>query len=116
VNPITPLAVALCVGAILGYRWLALHRTAGFSPRTEAGYGALGLAAVVASVAVTIAGRTAMLILSPFVMIPAGVYLLRRSDAVTSEFGLNLRRAGWAAIATGILSGVAAAGSLVVGS
>jgi hypothetical protein len=115
-SPLGPLVVALCMGFFLALRWRELHGTTAYSARTEAGYLAFAFEAVAISVVVTMAGRTAMLALTPVILIPAGVYLVRRSRAIAREFDLDLRRAGWASIFTGVLGGLALAASLIVRS
>jgi hypothetical protein len=113
-SPLGPLAVALCMGFFLALRWRGLHGTIAYSARTEAGYLAFACAAIAVSVVVTLAGRTAMLALTPVILIPAGVYLVNRSRAGVREFGIDLRRAGWVSIVTGVLGGFACVASLLV--
>ena len=115
-SPLGPLVVALGAVFFLAVRWRGLHGTTAYSARTEAGYFAFAFAAVALSVVVTMAGRTAMLALTPVILIPAGAYLVRRSRTIARVSGLDLRGAGWVTIFTGVLSGLALAASLIVRS
>jgi hypothetical protein len=61
------------------------------------------------------AGRLALLVATPCVLIPSGWYLLRRAEAVRVEFGLDLRNAGLAAIATGVIAALVLAMNIASG-
>jgi uncharacterized membrane protein len=113
-TPVGIVAVGLIVLAFVLYRWRVLSRTGQFDARTEWPYWLLGAAAVAVAIILTMAGRLALLVATPFVLIPSGLYLLRRSEAVRFQYGLDLRRAGWSAVATGTLSGIAAVAAVMM--
>lgn len=114
-NPLGIAAVAVIMVAFVILRWRALSRTGQYDPRTEWPYWLFGLTAIAVSVAVTFAGRLVMLVLTPIILIPAGIYLINRSSSLPRVGGLDLRNAGWLAIATGLLGGIPAVTAFVLG-
>jgi hypothetical protein len=112
-TPAGIVAVAAIVLAFVVYRWRVLSRTGEFDVRTEWPYWLFGAGAIAVAVVLTIAGRLALLVATPFVLMPSGAYLVRRSEAGRFEFGLDLRRAGWSAVVTGALTGIVAVATLI---
>ena len=112
-TPIGIFTTVVIMLAFVAYRWFALSRMGEFNVRTEWPYWLFGICAIALSVALTIGGRFALLIATPMVLIPAGAYMLKRSDTTRIEFGLDLRRTGWLTIVTGALGGAAAIAALL---
>lgn len=113
-TPVGIITTAVIMVAFVAYRWVVLTRAGQFSVRTEWPYWAFGVCAIAVSIVLTIAGRFAVLVATPFLLIPAGIYMLKRSDTTRAEFGIDWRRTGWVTIATGILGGAAALAFLLV--
>jgi uncharacterized membrane protein YfcA len=114
VNPVGIVTTAAIVVAPSVYRWIGLRRIGQFDVRSEWPFWLFGLGMIGVSVVLTVAGRVAMLAATPFILIPAGVYMLHRSTVAKTEFGIEWRRTGWTTIATGVLASVAALGALVI--
>jgi uncharacterized membrane protein len=113
-TPVGIITTAVIMVAFVAYRWVVLTRSGQFSVRSEWPYWAFGIGAIVVSILLTIAGRLALLVATPFLLIPAGVYMLKRAERTKAEFGLDWRRTGWVTIATGILGAAAALAFLLV--
>jgi hypothetical protein len=111
-NPLGIVAVAALMITFVFYRWWTLSRTGEYDARTEWPFWLFAAGAIVVSIVVTLAGRLAMLILGPILLIPAGVFLLKKSDAVRTVGGPDLRSGGWLAIFMGVLTGLAALAEL----
>jgi hypothetical protein len=107
-SPLGPLAVAAAMLFFLALRWRGLAPTGRYSLRAESPYWLFAAGAVALSVVVTVAGRVAMLVVTPFILVPAGIYLLQlgRSGVRLGDWDIAL--AGWAAVAGGVLAGIAA--------
>jgi hypothetical protein len=114
-SPIGILATIVLVLAMAVFRWRVLSASGVFDVRAEVPYWLAGGAAIAIAVVLTFAGRLALLVATPFVLIPAGAYLIRRSTRVETEFGINLRQSGWATVVTGLLAGLAAGLWLAIG-
>jgi hypothetical protein len=107
-------AVSAIVLAFVLARWRVLSRTGQFDVRTEWPYWLFGAGAIAVAVVLTIAGRLTLLVATPFVLMPLGAYLIRRSEASRFEFGMDLRRVGWSTVVTGALSGIIALATLMM--
>jgi uncharacterized membrane protein len=105
--------VAIVV-AFAAYRWIGLRQTGKFDVRNEWPYWLFGIGIIGVSIVLTVAGRMAMLFATPLILIPAGIYMLQRSTAVRTEFGLDWRRTGWLTVAAGVLGGAAVIAALVM--
>jgi hypothetical protein len=114
VTPVGIVTTIVIVVAFWVYRWIGLSRIGQFDVRTEWPYWLIGLGMIGASVALTVVGRMAMLVATPLILIPAGIYMLQRSTTARSEFGIDWYRTGWVTVATGMLAGVAALAALLM--
>jgi hypothetical protein len=113
-SPVGIFTTIAIVVAFAIYRWVGLSRMGQFDVRDEWPYWLFGLGIIGVSIALTIAGRLGMLVATPLILIPAGVYMLRRSETVKTEFGLDWRRTGWVTVATGVLGAGAAVAAILM--
>lgn len=86
--------VAAMMAAFIFYRWWVVSRAGEYHVRTEWPFWLVAAAAVAVSIVITIAGRLAMLVLTPIILIPIGVLVLQRSASMRTVGGLDLRLGG----------------------
>ena len=113
----TPLAVfAVAVGAfaLSAFRWVVLSQRGQFDIGAEWPFWLFCVGAIAVAIVFNMAGRAALLMATPFVLIPVGAYLLQRANDVQIQFGLDLRRTGWVSLFGGVLWGIVALASVLM--
>jgi len=106
---VIPAVIATAAVAIwyLGGRWWRLRQTGEYDLRREWKYWIATLAIVVALDVVASGGRLLLLALGPFILIPAGGYLLANAVVLKSRTGKDFRLLGWVTIIAGAMNGIA---------
>jgi uncharacterized membrane protein YfcA len=107
-------AVSIAVAAYLFVRWRRAPGWRNYNVRIEWRYWALGAMAIGVAVSLSVLGRLATLLLTPFVLVPAGAYLILHSRRGLTERDRRMRLYGWLTVLVGTLGAVAALSTLII--